>query len=132
MTTRRGFLTSILAMAAAPAIVKAKSIMPIWVPKTELLLPNLDITLDGMHPNQSTTFSMWMKESGGAWTHYSHTFIPTSGTAKLSIPLKEKNPVVYGLQLEGLKTASVNLNVTQNGSLRLDTSNTPFIKKVSI
>jgi hypothetical protein len=37
MTTRRSFLGSILALAAAPAIVRAESLMPvvrpIWVPR---------------------------------------------------------------------------------------------------
>jgi hypothetical protein len=39
MTTRRGFLGLILASAAAPAIVRASSLMPIVVPKPELVVP---------------------------------------------------------------------------------------------
>jgi Concanavalin A-like lectin/glucanases superfamily len=36
MTTRRGFLKAILAAAVAPAIVRAESLMPIYVPKQEI------------------------------------------------------------------------------------------------
>lgn len=32
MTTRRGFLLGMLALGAAPAIVRAESLMRIWVP----------------------------------------------------------------------------------------------------
>lgn len=43
MTTRRSFLGSILALAAAPAIVRAESLMPvappIWVPPKQKLYP---------------------------------------------------------------------------------------------
>ena len=39
MTTRRGFLTGILALGAAPAIVRAESLMRLWVPPQELVLP---------------------------------------------------------------------------------------------
>lgn len=44
MTTRRGFLTGILALGAAPAIVRAESLMRLWVPPQELLVA--DWTLD--------------------------------------------------------------------------------------
>lgn len=37
MIARRGFLGTILAAAAAPAIVRASSLMPIYVPKPRLL-----------------------------------------------------------------------------------------------
>lgn len=38
MTTRRGFLTGMLALGAAPAIVRAESLMRLWVPPQELLV----------------------------------------------------------------------------------------------
>lgn len=44
-TTRRGFLGAILAAAAAPAIIKAGSLMPIYVPKPEILT----LWGDGIH-----------------------------------------------------------------------------------
>lgn len=37
MITRRGFLTGMLALGAAPAIVRAESLMRIWVPRQEVL-----------------------------------------------------------------------------------------------
>lgn len=37
---RRGFLTSILALGAAPAIVRAESLMKLWVPPQEIWVPN--------------------------------------------------------------------------------------------
>lgn len=40
---RRGFLGAMLAAAAAPAIVKAESLMPIWVPKQELIVPKQEL-----------------------------------------------------------------------------------------
>ena len=38
MTTRRNFLRGMLALGAAPAIVRASSLMPIWVPPAPSLL----------------------------------------------------------------------------------------------
>jgi hypothetical protein len=34
---RRSFLAGMLAVAAAPAIVRASSLMPLWVPKKEII-----------------------------------------------------------------------------------------------
>ncbi len=39
MTTRRGFLLGMLALGAAPAIVRAESLMRIWVPPQEVYIP---------------------------------------------------------------------------------------------
>ncbi len=36
---RRGFLTGLASLIAAPAIIKATSLMPISVPKSDLILP---------------------------------------------------------------------------------------------
>jgi hypothetical protein len=41
MTSRRGFLGAILAAAAAPAIVRAESLMKIYVPSQELAYETL-------------------------------------------------------------------------------------------
>jgi len=38
MVSRRGFLTGILALGAAPAIVRAESLMRIWVPPQEMVI----------------------------------------------------------------------------------------------
>lgn len=37
--TRRGFLKTCLALAAAPAVVRAESLMKLWVPPQELIVP---------------------------------------------------------------------------------------------
>jgi hypothetical protein len=51
MTTRRGFLGALLAAAVAPAIVRASSLMPIYVPK--IILPSyLTLWGDGVHDDQ--------------------------------------------------------------------------------
>ena len=43
MTNRRGFLGAMFAAAAAPAIVRAESLMKIYVPPQEILLPTSGI-----------------------------------------------------------------------------------------
>lgn len=49
MTTRRGFLKGVGIAFAAPAIVRAESLMKIYVPKREiLLLPMKDLIAFGM------------------------------------------------------------------------------------
>jgi len=40
--TRRGFLTGMLALGAAPAIVRVESLMRIWVPPQELTIGRYD------------------------------------------------------------------------------------------
>jgi hypothetical protein len=54
MTTRRGFLSGILAAAVAPAIVRASSLMPvvppkIWTPPQDIVKPQL-YTADVYNP----------------------------------------------------------------------------------
>lgn len=59
MTTRRGFLGALLAAAAAPALVRASSLMPIYVPPAPKILtpadfgavgdPLLTLWADGVH-----------------------------------------------------------------------------------
>jgi hypothetical protein len=45
MTTRRGFLGAMLAAAAAPAIIRPASLMPIYIPKPRILT----LWGDGIH-----------------------------------------------------------------------------------
>jgi hypothetical protein len=50
VTSRRSFLAGIIAAAAAPAIVRASSLMPIVVPSTKIVVPESHILegyLDG-------------------------------------------------------------------------------------
>lgn len=42
MTTRRGFLLGMLALGAAPAIVRAESLMRIWVPPQTLPIGRIE------------------------------------------------------------------------------------------
>ena len=41
---RRGFLSALLAAGAAPAIVRAESLMKIVVPEKKILVPNQNLT----------------------------------------------------------------------------------------
>lgn len=69
--TRRGFLKSCLALAAAPAIVRAENIMRIWTPPQDLALPSWEVFAPQIeravpYPYLSTTAqnfigSMWYK-----------------------------------------------------------------------
>ena len=52
--TRRGFLGAMLAAAAAPAIVKATSLMTIWVPKPSILT----LWGDGVHDDTKALQSL--------------------------------------------------------------------------
>lgn len=42
--TRRGFLTGMLALGAAPAIVRAESLMRLWVPPQRNVLVGYDLS----------------------------------------------------------------------------------------
>lgn len=44
---RRGFMAAILSSCAAPAIIKAQSLMPIWIPSTQVVLPKAEIEIYG-------------------------------------------------------------------------------------
>lgn len=44
LLTRRGFLKTCLALGAAPVIVRAESLMKLWVPQQELIVPITDST----------------------------------------------------------------------------------------
>jgi len=57
MTTRRSFLGAILAAAASPVIVRAESLMKVYVPpEPKLILPQGDWTIE-----------TWMRTPGDAW-----------------------------------------------------------------
>ena len=60
---RRGFLASMLALAAAPAIVKAESLMKIYVPKPEPIITGFDFG------NGDFTVEMWVKPNVEQWNH---------------------------------------------------------------
>jgi|LakMenEpi03Aug12_release.lakeMendotaPanAssembly.Ray.scaffolds.fasta_scaffold2345287_1 hypothetical protein len=56
MVSRRGFLTGMLALGAAPAIVRAESLMRLWVPPQEVL------TLDAIRRAASQLMANRMAE----------------------------------------------------------------------
>lgn len=61
-TNRRGFLGALLAAAAAPAIVKAESLMPIWVPATpKIITPQWDMG------SGDFTMETWAPTLTGKW-----------------------------------------------------------------
>jgi len=60
MTDRRGFLGAMLAAAMAPAIVRAESLMKIYVPPQEILLPTLE---DALYNDLSARYSHSLTKS---------------------------------------------------------------------
>lgn len=126
---RRGFLTGILALGAAPAIVRAESLMKIWTPPKELILPTLDITIDNIVAGGVYKFSYHIKNKDGAWDHVIQR-IGSAGTTK--IPLPSANPILWGIQLEQVSGISndnfggVSLAVSNNGSLILREDESPL------
>jgi len=91
--TRRGFLKSCLALAAAPAIVKAESLMRIVVPQSAIIVPSQEIlsatmTVAGAQIELSPTgtgyiFSCFVKRSG-EWVRESyHTDGPVQPVVKM-------------------------------------------------
>lgn len=71
--TRRGFLKSILALGAAPAIVKAESLMRIWTPPQELYAPAAESFQLWNAQIERSLFgdnfmgSVWMRRQCGLW-----------------------------------------------------------------
>ena len=74
--SRRGFLGAMLAAAAAPAIVRADSLMQIVVPKQEIILPTLNILVGDTSGLSAGTYtaSVWVKAAGGQWERIVKTF----------------------------------------------------------
>ena len=77
---RRGFLKSMLAAAAAPAIVKAENLMKLYVPPQEIVVPEpVGMTFDGCGdympvPDSAFgdgdwTMEAWMKPTTGEWNN---------------------------------------------------------------
>ena len=67
MTTRRGFLLGMLALGAAPAIVRAESLMPIRVPPQELRIGRYDgfnFYESAMMPDELTYYVDHGREAG--------------------------------------------------------------------
>lgn len=87
---RRGFLAGILAAAAAPAIVKSGSLMPIYVPRQTIIKPDEfglgpgDWTVEGWIPDMRVTkgqarYSAQPADPG--WQNVALVFSATAGAA---------------------------------------------------
>jgi hypothetical protein len=130
--SRRGFLGAMLAAAAAPAIVRADSLMRIVVPKQEIILPTLNILVgdtSGLGAGAYTA-SVWVKAAGGQWERIAKTFdVAPCERRNITIDLPHENALVYGLQLESpsfAPLAEVSIAVSNGGSIRFDAQQTPY------
>lgn len=99
--TRRGFLSRIIALAAAPAIVRADSLMRVIAVDTSIILPGtLGIALDNLTPNIDYTHSVWIKQPGGQWESIVTRFNSgVQGGTTIQIPVP-KEVHVWGNTLE--------------------------------
>lgn len=81
---RRGFLKAMLAAAAAPAIVRAESLMKIYVPPEPKLFVPSDSIVQGMEFGKNDfTFETWVKKpetegmilgGDGEWKHIAQVY----------------------------------------------------------
>lgn len=128
--SRRGFLGAMLAAAAAPAFVKADSLMPIFVPKAKIILPpTLEIACpNGLEPGEYN-FSVWAK-TGGEWERICKKFIVGGQARTLKIEMPGNDPLLYGMELTAerplFKMPELQLAI-RNGSLRFDAEESPYM-----
>jgi len=101
--SRRGFLKLTGVVLAAPAIVRAESLMKIWTPPKDIILPEqfLNIGLDNLVAGQLYTFSTYIKSAdGGSWNRVVKTFTANGGVETIKLPLETEVPLLWGTQLE--------------------------------
>jgi hypothetical protein len=77
MTNRRGFLEAIFAVAAAPAIVRAESLMKIYVPSQE-------ITYETLAYRQAAAMGRAMQQTQTQVTYGLHTYTYSDGSTLLT------------------------------------------------
>lgn len=81
--TRRGFLKSILALGAAPAIVKAESLMKIWTPPQDIYVPAPEsfqlwnAQIERSFFGDNFVGSVWIRQQSGAWERQTVEVKPT-------------------------------------------------------
>lgn len=130
---RRGFLASMLALAAAPAIVKAENLMKIYVPRDELILPE-PLATGFDFGNGDFTVEMWVKPSTEQWNHiaqvhkdgvvleYVNGVLQPKGTLAESYPglniIKREthHEVSLGTQVEYINDLRVSKGIARNVS----------------
>ena len=66
--TRRSLLAGILGAAVAPAVVKASSLMKIYVPSTELMLPGEKLVLQDAYWTEDPSFPRKLMTFEGDFT----------------------------------------------------------------
>lgn len=80
---RRGFLKSMLAAAMAPAVVRAESLMKIYVPPQEIFIPANSIVQGLEFGTNDFTFESWVKKPSdegmlfggdGQWKHIAQVY----------------------------------------------------------
>ena len=103
--SRRGFLIGSAALLAAPAIVRASSLMPLWIPKQ----PELVFSLNSLPKDlqNDPTLSFWYKEGNGEWKTYSEKINSNrivNGSITVNFPKTFAYPpkltVISNMQLE--------------------------------
>lgn len=110
---RRGFLGTILAIGAAPAIVRAESLMKIWTPK--LVAPDLAIVLQ-----QYSALYGFTEEIGRIERTQ---FVLSSALARFALPTNQrKSPLAQALGFDE------NFRSAQTASLSLDRSTDIVLK----
>ena len=111
--TRRGFLKSILAIGAAPAIVRAESLMKIWTPPQELYAPIPGVAGDYSATPTQAEFSLFQAQLEAA---------PFGNNYVFSVFMQEANkPVVRkSIQVEIPAGVSPTCMILPDGSLHVE------------
>ena len=78
MINRRGLITGLISFVAAPAIVKATSIMPIksekiWMPSPGGYVVDIE-SMEGLYPYQRLCVK-WMTQDGKVFTECINTYL---------------------------------------------------------
>lgn len=102
--SRRGFLKSMLAMAAAPAICKAENLMKIYVPPQEIILPSQEIleVADLTFGTGDFTIEAWMNKD--QWHHVCQTYnagIKREYIDGVQVPIGTQERLMGGVKLVG-------------------------------
>lgn len=100
--SRRGFLKASGIILAAPAIVRAESLMKIWTPPKDIILPqSLDFQVPSSQPGYYTlSFHL---HNGTEWVRHNQTFFSDGKAKTISYPFNFKkvpNVSISGMQME--------------------------------
>ena len=108
---RRGFLKSMLALAAAPAICKAENLMKIYVPPQEIYIPAPEIleVSDFTFGTGDFTVEAWLNND--QWRHFARVY--NGGKVKEYIdgklvPIGSQEKLIPGVKLVGTDLDRIN------------------------